>query len=66
MSGRTKMLLQKSARSSESVLVDCVNMVMAQQMRVVRAVRAASTLEMQSDASFSGVNAALLMRGSRR
>lgn len=66
MGGKTKIVLHKSARSSESVLADCVNMVMAQQMRGVRAARAASKFEVQSDASFSGVNAALRKHGSRR
>lgn len=66
MGGQTKIFLQKSARSSESVLADCVNMVMMQQMREVRASRAARKFEVQSDASFSRVNAALRLHGSRR
>ncbi|SKC99533.1 hypothetical protein SAMN05445504_7776 [Burkholderia sp. CF099] len=69
MGGKTKIVLDKSARSSESVLADCVNMVMAEEMRnvrAVRAVRAASAFKMQSDASFSGVKAALLIFGRKR
>lgn len=66
MGGKTKIVLHKSARSSESVLADCVNMVMAEEMRNVRAVRAASAFKMQSDASFSGVKAALLIFGRMR